>query len=185
MSKPTFLFLGIFNSCLTLLRHHPIIQLPIPSSVACKQICSAAIPISIHGKSRFFNQPAKRVSGLGCSITIAMITGASKANLLMGKPLVMVALAISVLVGSLSTTTNVHGCELLAEGANRALSIICNIFGCNGWWYIFYRFGVFELFRKSIVNRAYRLLQPWKFCFIKHKQIIHLSSFGLTFIISK
>ena len=110
------IFLTAFSS------NQPNMQVPRPSSVACKQKCSAAIPISI--KLNFFvlmDPPSCAVIFERFAIR-ATITGTFNANRFIEVKGNNVFLAISSLNSLLSTTTKYHGCELHADGASLAAS---------------------------------------------------------------
>ncbi len=80
------------------------------------------MPMSIFGYSIFFINPPTRVINFGFSIIMTTRTGASITNLLKLTILSKVRWATLSFIAGSSTTRNVQGWELLAEGANRAAS---------------------------------------------------------------
>ena len=89
--------------------------MPSPSYAACRDICEAAMPISIIGKWRRLITLPTLLLIFAPSSTITICTGACFVQWFMPNSLADVASAIWFFSSGSSTTINFHGCALQAE----------------------------------------------------------------------
>ena len=104
-------------------------QVPSPSAAACRQSWLAAMPMSSSLYSLSCMTLPTAESMFCFSSTTAMMTGACRTNLFI--PIPAAASPMRSLSSGSSTTTNLHGWELLAEGDRRAVSMHCISFSSS------------------------------------------------------